>query len=134
MVRYKHVEGHQRNKYPNHILDEWAEMNEQMDGLAKAYLNHSRDFAPLSGILTHDEWYVRLEGTKIHKDLKTHVSQYLRSQAVRTLWTTAKYHQQQITPPRFTLAQLDLLDNPNMDVSKDSFARWRPINLQLAGT
>ena len=89
-------------------------MNEQMDGLAKAYFNHSRDLAPLTDILTHNEWYVRLTGTRIHKDLKKHVSQYLRAQAVRTLWTTTKHHQRQITPPRFTPSQLDLLDNSNI--------------------
>lgn len=34
---YRHVEGHQREKYPGRPLDSWALLNDDVDTLAKAY-------------------------------------------------------------------------------------------------
>ena len=64
-VRYLHVKGHQRTKRPLQPMDEWALLNESMDGLAKAYLTYSASSAPISDIIDEHEWYVKAKGRKI---------------------------------------------------------------------
>ena len=64
-IRFRHVEGHQSTKYPQQQLDDWAMLNEKMDGLAKAYLEHSIHNPPLGDKLEPSEWYLRLGDNKI---------------------------------------------------------------------
>jgi hypothetical protein len=71
-IQYRHVEGHQRPRYPGRPLDTWATLNENMDSLAKAYWQHAEtQDRPLA--CKPNEWTVTHQGhciiTKFRKRL-----------------------------------------------------------------
>ena len=64
-MQYKHVEGHQSAKYPQQRLDDWALLNEKMDGLAKAYLDYTQQWKGIPDTIDDEEWYIRGQGVKL---------------------------------------------------------------------
>ena len=109
-IQYRHVEGHQSTKYPIRQLDAWAELNEHMDALAKAYLDYSQEHPTISHELTHDEWHISLEGNKICRKMKVELDRYLRTRQIILLWTNSQKRAGQTTAPKFTSLQVSTVN------------------------
>ena len=96
---FRHVEGHQASKHPLRDLDEWAILNEEMDGLAKAYFQHSRSLPSLSNVLNGKEWHLHIQGNKICVQMKKTLERFLRSLPVLDAWTKPSISQGMTKPP-----------------------------------
>ena len=113
-ICYRHVEGHQSEKYPSRVLDPWAVLNEQMDALAKAYLAHSVNYPDLSNILAHNEWYTIVNGNKVCRKLKATLANHLRTRQIVQTWTQPRNQAGIQVTPCFTLTQVDMIDTSNI--------------------
>jgi hypothetical protein len=68
---YRHVEGHQREKYPDRPHDSWTLLNDDMDTLAKAYWVLCRRWdTPVRQQIRQEEWSVWIGNEKICKNFK----------------------------------------------------------------
>ena len=112
-VAYRHVEGHQRTKYPSRTLSIEAILNENMDGLAKAFLRaYCQGPAPSLGIIMPHEWAVMSRGRKLCRDLKNSLRNDLESTNIETMWKAPKKRKPglPVRPPKFLLEQIQCMD------------------------
>ena len=114
-IVFKHVEGHQREKYPSQILDNWAILNEEMDSLAKSHLEISQSWIPLSDILHPLEWTLSINSFKVCAFLKKTLDFELRVRTTRQFWIHPKKRGQTIIPPKYTAHQIDSMDIHNIE-------------------
>ena len=115
-VSYKHVEGHQATKYPGRELDQWGNLNEEMDALAKSYLDYSTQYDPLDNEVASNEWSVSIAENKICTAFKDRLSKYLRSVPIVQFWTQPTISNSIQKPPKFTLQQISILDISNTQI------------------
>jgi hypothetical protein len=101
-LTYRHVEGHQREKYPGQPLDSWALLNDDMDTLAKAYwLLCDRKHTPFSQSVCQDEWAVWIGDEKICKNFKQGIRDKIQKDRLEKWWTMTK---------KLTEGQIQLID------------------------
>ena len=118
-VYYQHVEGHQRTKHPTCVLDDWAVLNERMDGLAKAYLSYSQSEDILPDTIDEEEWHVKVQGKKICIKAKQIIERMLRQSDVIKYWTQPRQRNGTWHETKFTQEQLSLLDVNNIQKAWD---------------
>ena len=106
-LTYRHVEGHQREKYPGRPLDSWALLNDDMDTLAKAYwLICHRNHTPLRQSICQDEWAVWIGPKKICKNFKQAIRDKLQTDRLEKWWkSTKKLTESQIRSIDFAAAR-----------------------------
>ena len=88
---YRYVEGHQRERRPLCNLDIWAELNEEMDGLAKAFWSHHQGQRSNQQLLYDNEWAISINNEKISHFLHHQVSSYLHTKRLHK-WYQKKKH------------------------------------------
>ena len=119
-VHYKHVEGHQRAKYPQQNLNDWALLNEKMDGLAKAYLDYTQQWKQLPDTVDDEEWYLRGQGIKLSHSVKRQLDCLLRTINITQYWTKSIKRSGVTRPPVFTRQQLSRIDTICIQKAWDS--------------
>jgi hypothetical protein len=104
---YRHVEGHQRERYPGRPLDSWALLNDDMDTLAKAYwLICHRQNMPATQQVRNNEWAIWIDNEKICKNFKHAIREKLQQRRLEQWWkTTKKLDEDQIQAIDFTVAR-----------------------------
>ena len=109
-LTYKHVEGHQRSKYPRRKLDVWAELNEAMDANAKAYWQYTQQWPVIQDIFP-GEWKIEIDGDKVVQDFSKTLRRIIEGKALENKWTKAKRQNKILQPPKYTPEQLELMDS-----------------------
>ena len=120
-ITFRHVEGHQRKKYPSLPLDGWAKLNEDMDSLAKSYLDYSSPLPPLSEQLFPNEWAISINSTKLCTSFKKTLAFELRAESTRQFWINPKKRGRRLIPPKYTELQVQSMDIYNIEKA------WRKL-------
>ena len=83
---FQHVEGHQREKYPERELDEWALANDVADELAGSYWLETVDSHQPFYSICRNEWSVSLGPRKVCKSFKSMIKEFVQTRRLRMWW------------------------------------------------
>ena len=115
-VRYRYVEGHQRERY-GETTDEWAKLNDQMDAMAKAVIGQWNNNAES---VTESEWKVSLNNIKVCKKFKHTINRHINAQRIEAKWTTPSKSNGSTRPPLLSHAALAVIDFASIQQAWDT--------------
>ena len=83
---WRHMKGHQDDD-GSAVLDKWAELNIEMDNLAKAYWMHQAPYGPSNNIVLEGEmWTLRVQGHKVSGRADEVIYDHIHGEAMFARW------------------------------------------------